>query len=65
MLLMVLPRRCYPWCDISDESCWQWHYQGDLVVERCRWQWHWRVDISHGVLLLLSHASMTVGMIYI
>jgi hypothetical protein len=61
---MALPRWCWPWHDITAESCWRWHRRGDIIAEsywrRCcqvmlamslpRW-------LGRGVMSPSSHAS--------
>jgi hypothetical protein len=30
MLMMAVLRRCWPLCDVVEDSCWQWHNQVDV-----------------------------------
>jgi hypothetical protein len=39
-----------PWHDVGAESCWRWHYRGDLARVRCRY----RVMLA---MVLPSHAG--------
>jgi hypothetical protein len=42
LLVMVLPRRCWTWCDVATELCWRCHCQD---------------DVGHGMMLLSSHTG--------